>query len=240
MILVIGCQRSGTTMLARLLGLSPAVRGYGEGDPKYFREDGTRQLRPLEHVASLLAKERNPFTLLKPLCDSQRTAELLDRFSRAKAVWIVRDYRDCVASHLTYYRPYHDGVSYVQDVLSSANPCWKNDRLSPEMQQFLGQFAGQPINEATAYALYWLARNSHALGIANHDRVRLVRYERILKHPCRVAESLFDFVGVPFARSYTSIVGGPASGGLDLEIDAQVTDACDDLYGRLTAVCREE
>src|SRR5215472_11939884 len=71
-IFVLGCQRSGTTALAQMLALGSEVRRYEEGDPAYFIRQDAPRLLDLEMVATRLRAERNRFTLIKPLCESQR------------------------------------------------------------------------------------------------------------------------------------------------------------------------
>lgn len=232
-ILILGCQRSGTTMLANLLGLSPLVRVYGEGDPKYFRQDGSRQFHPQEDLAKLLSCEKSPFTMLKPLCESQRAEVLLDDLPGSKALWIFRNYRECVASHLKYYREFHDGVEYIRELLNGDTLCWKNENVSANMLTYLRSFKDQPINAATAYALYWLARNSLYWSVAQSQRVQLVNYERIVSHPTLEVQRVFQFLGVPYRERFVRLVGRGRSISKELGIDREVAQRCEEMHQRL-------
>lgn len=77
-IFIFGCQRSGTTLVQKIIRLSPCVRSYGEGDAPYFDESG--RLKEPDLIKSCLSKENNKYILLKPLCESQNARELLDKF----------------------------------------------------------------------------------------------------------------------------------------------------------------
>ena len=81
-----------------------------------------------------------------------------------------------MASHLRYYEPYHDGVEYVRERLSLDGEQPMNGDIPVETQTFLREIGSRPMNEATAYALYWLARNSLYLGLAEDRRIRLIGY----------------------------------------------------------------
>jgi hypothetical protein len=220
-------------MLANLIGLSPWVRLFGEGDPKYFKTDGTRQLRPHEELTALLTRERSHFTLLKPLCESQRVRQLLDNFPDSRAIWIFRQYRDCIASHLNYYRQYHDAVDYVTEMLHTERPCWKNENLSREIASYLRSFLQRRLNPSTAYALYWLARNSHYFSAAGDPRLRLANYDRIIDAPRCEAEDIFDFCKVPFRKSFVGAIRQMPKTTKHLDIDEDVVEKCEDMQRQL-------
>lgn len=234
--LILGCQRSGTTMLAHAIGLSPQVKNYGEGDPKYFRWDGAPRLLPLDAVADQLLRERHPFTLLKPLCESQRVAEICERFPTARAVWIVRNYRDCVASHVRYYRHFHDGLAYVREMLQLNSPCWKNENLSEEVRELLDVASVRPLNLETAYALYWLARNSLFENLPSDLPVSLVHYEDVLAAPVANLQKAFWRLAIPFKPKYAIAVDPPpvsARADKAAPIDDDIAESCQALLDRL-------
>lgn len=223
-------------MLSDVLGLSPAVRNYGEGASKYFYWDNAPRLTGLEDVKKNLSLERNPFTLLKPLCESQRADDILAEFSSARAVWIFRDYRACVSSHVRYYQKYHDGLAYVREMLDLKVPCWKNENLNSHVLELLKSYRDRQLNLDTAYALYWLARNSLFDRISDDKRVIFVSYESILARPNEVFNEIFDFLGIPFKQKYMLIVGQPTSKpGMapPNKIDDVVLDHCKSMHQRL-------
>jgi hypothetical protein len=223
-------------MLASAIGLSPQVKCCGEGDAAYFRWDEAPRLLPLGQVEERLSRERSPFTLLKPLCESQRAFELLDRFPSAKAVWIVRNYRACVASHVAYYRQFHDGLAYVREMLNLGTPCWKNESLSASVRDLLASFADRSLNLETAYALYWLVRNSLFDHVAKRSSVLLVHYEDIVAWPVSSLQAIFEHLSVPFKPKYARIVQPPSgrrTGSTPTEIDDEVAAHCEEMCKRL-------
>jgi hypothetical protein len=233
--LVMGCQRSGTTMLANAIGLSPHVKDYGEGDPKYFYWADAPRLRPLDEVAAQLNREHNCVTLLKPLCDSQRAEEILHRFPSARGFWIVRNFRDCVASHVQYYSQFHDGLAYVREMLQLDSPTWKNEGLSGEMRDVLASASTRELNLETAYALYWLARNSIFDALPKNVAVTLIHYEDILRNPEKSLEPLFGQLSIPFRPQYALAVSPPARRPRQgrSPIDDDVAERCERLHDRL-------
>lgn len=234
-IFILGCQRSGTTMLANLIGLSPQVKVYGEGDEKYFYWDGAPRLQPLDKVRDRLATERNPVTVLKPLCESQRAKVLLAQVAGSQAIWIFRDYLDCVASHMKYYSQFHDGREYVQELLATDIPCWKTENLPADVIALLEQKSEQSLNEETCYALYWLARNSLVLQQTD-PRIKLFCYEQLIRQPVAQCAELFEFLQVPYNEQYSRIINERNNRCRSLLlIDEDVTCMCNSMYQRLVS-----
>lgn len=234
-LLILGCQRSGTTMMSRAFGLSPYVKEYGEGDPAYFNWDGAPRLRPLRDVARQLSSERSRFVLLKPLCESQRTRELIENLPSARAVWIYRNYRECIDSHVRYYRQFHDGAAYVREMLAFDVPSWKNENLSTPMKAVLESHASATLSLESTYALYWLARNSFAHRL-DARRVKIVKYENVLSDPALELEGAFQFLGVPFRRRYARIVGKAKVTGrpsAPQSLDPQIAEQCQNMLDQL-------
>jgi hypothetical protein len=79
-VLLVGVQRSGTNMLVRGLERAPEFAVYNENSAAAFRRF---RLRPDSVIRTLVDSSRHPYVLLKPLCDSHRTPELLDGLGTA-------------------------------------------------------------------------------------------------------------------------------------------------------------
>ena len=235
-VFVFGCQRSGTTALARMLGLGSEVRRYEEGDPAYFIREDAPRLLDLEMVATRLEAERNRFTLIKPLCESQRANELLDRFPHAQIVWIFRHYSACIASHVRYYRGQHDAVEYVQDIVNPAANSWKCVGLTMQARARLAVYQHVQLTPESAYAIYWLARNLLYFNIVRSGRVHLVNYEDLIGAPEAQSKQIFGALGVPYRLHYADVISKSYERTTTIDgIDSLLTSWCDDTYDLLLA-----
>ena len=236
-IFIFGCQRSGTTMTGKVLGYSPFVNAYGEGDLPYFNQkDEPNHLRLVDSktIKKLIEKEKSKFTLLKPLYDSQIASNLLCLFPNSKGIWIFRHYLDVVDSHIKYYKNSHDGISYSKDLFLRKNVSWKNQNMSIKTHELINKFSSKKINSATGYALFWIARNSVYNLIKDNANMMLVNYESIISKPFEEFGKIFSFLEVPFKKTYVASVHSKAvNKKIDFEIDPEVSAICDDMYNRL-------
>ena len=55
-------------------------------------------------VLNELKLEPHNQIILKPLYDSQRAEKLIDEFEKSKGVWVFRNYKDVINSHLQFYK----------------------------------------------------------------------------------------------------------------------------------------
>lgn len=90
-VFVFGQQRSGTTMLLKVLDMSARCRVYDERDPKAFSDF---RLRDLDTISRMVGRSGFAVNVFKPLADSHRMDELLGHFPGAKGIWIWRHFAD--------------------------------------------------------------------------------------------------------------------------------------------------
>ena len=83
---ILGCQRSGTTVLYEVLSRSARCRAFGEHDSAAMCD---YRLRAQSVVEALIAPQG--LTLFKPICDSHYGDEILRRYPESKLLWIFRD-----------------------------------------------------------------------------------------------------------------------------------------------------
>jgi hypothetical protein len=236
LIFVFGCQRSGTTLLGKLFGLCPLVNSYSEGERPYFHQEGEPnylRLRPVKEVKLHFSQEKSPFVLLKPLYDNQIAEQWLAAFPGSKGFWIFRHYIDVIDSHIKYYRN-QNGVDYIKDYFDLAKTTWKNENFPLETQQFFNKISSKELNNETAYALFWIARNSLFFRKEIKDKLHLVKYEDLVKNPLSELAAVYAHAGIPFKKKYTKIVHTKSvKKSVDFHLDEEVKNFCDDMYERL-------
>lgn len=222
-VFVVGSQRSGTRLPLQLFDRSEQVMTYSEGHYPYF--DGV-MLQPLPTVERLLARNPFPLVVLKPICETHRVVELLQRFPGSRAVWIFRHYRDAVNSASLKWKSGKESVRRLA-VGDLERAAWRAGGLTPEKFETVRAVYNDDLTLHAANAIMWYLRNDlfFDLGVAARDDVMLVRYEDLVQQPRAVCERMFRFTGadVPdgLAESvYTSSVSKKPFPPIPAEIEA--------------------
>ncbi|MCX6838516.1 MAG: hypothetical protein NTX35_12000 [Verrucomicrobia bacterium] len=195
---IFGCQRSGTTLLRDFIGLDHRFRDIGEGDPPYFHQEaGERYLRLVEdsEVEALVKQQSSQWVLLKPLHDSQRAVELLERFDNSRGIWIFRHYDSVVQSHLGYYQ--HDPMDYLEPLRRVHINSWMLSGLehqSLEHIRHLLSLADTSIPDL--YAIFWYARNALLFQHLKRANLLVVSYESLVATPHQCLQAFNKHLGV--------------------------------------------
>jgi len=127
-IFIFGCQRSGTTIIQKLISLQPQVKYHGEGDAPYFyntSSDKHHRIRPVKEVEKYLKQESMEIIAIKPLYESHKAAQLISRYPESKGIWMFRHYRDVIDSHLHYYK--QSAIEYIRPLFSDKIHNWLNE-----------------------------------------------------------------------------------------------------------------
>jgi len=235
-VFLVGVQRSGTNMLAHGLAEVPEFQVYNEGNTKAFHD---YRLCPLETIDALIRQSRAEFVLFKPLCDSHRTPELLDRFGpSARAIWAYRNVDDRVRSAITKFGDSNLRVLRAY-ATGQAKDAWQVQRLSPENADFIRSFDFSRLTAESGAALFWYVRNSlyFEMALDRRSDTMLAPYDLFLVEPEQVARSLCAFLGLDYREELIAHVDPRRRGRKEpLAIDPRIRERCTALQDRLDSV----
>lgn len=233
LVFIVGCQRSGTTLLGRLFDKDWRTTVLQEDSPLTGNEESRLRLKPLSHIPELLDQFVTPLIVAKPLVESQHTDRLVEEVPRSYAIWMFRDFRDVVQSHL---KKFQGQRSHVRKMCKPEGPDWRSERLSAELRDLLSRFYSDEMSRPNAAALIWYARNSllYELQLETHPRVTMCRYESLVANPSEEMHRMCTFLGYAPPKSKRLDADSRSVGlGGNLEIDTEVVDLCERLQQRL-------
>lgn len=237
-VFVAGAQRSGTNMLMDCLDWSGETDAYHESDPRAFRN---YQLLPRDVIHSLVESSSFPCVPIKALCEAEQILELLDEFKPAKAIWVIRDFRDTVNSAIRNFPDFTDRVREIAEDPRSA-PGWFARGISDQTLSLIRKLNYPDMNSASASAIRWYIRNVlyFEQGLERDDRVMLVRYSDLVTNPVDTLRSIFSFAGLgdfsPFITRKVhakSIKKNPEPG-----IHPEIREVCMSLQDRFDKVIK--
>jgi hypothetical protein len=240
-IMVVGCQRSGTTLMLDVFDEDVRCRSFGEFSALSGRGEEGIRLRPLPEVKTYVEQLRAPITVFKPLVESQHTPSLLDGLPNARAVWMFRGFQSVAASNVRYFG--HDTAGRdLRLLLTNDPPTWRGERVAEEVRAVVEKHYAPDMSPYDAAALFWWARNRlfFDLGLDKRPDVFLCQYEALVAAPRQVMRSIYDFCGLePPARDTTKRIHSEARDrGSSNEIGIGVKTLCDELHARLLDCAR--
>jgi hypothetical protein len=242
-LLVFGCQRSGTTLVTRVLGRDPETKVYPEQSPLTLRDLSEHlRLPPATHVAGRIAASRFPVVVLKPLVESQNADALLGTLPNARGLWMFRHWADVARSNLARFGR-DNGIRNLRSVVERRPDDWRSEHVPEPVRAVASQHYSESMNPFDAAALFWWVRNMHFFerGLADRPDIRTCRYEELVGDPVRVVRDVYAFIDRPFPGPEIVVGVSKSSVGLGagLEFSAGVSGLCDDMLDRLASVHHE-
>jgi hypothetical protein len=234
-VFVAGMQRSGTNMLMETLEWSAHTDIYHETDERAF---DNYEMRSRAVIRELTRRSSAPFFVVKSLCELDQIRSLMDEFSPAKTVWLVRSFDDTVNSAIRSFGHFADQVHRLARNKAAAG--WRGRGMSDETQEVLRRFAHPSLTDASAAALMWYYRNVLLFeqGLDRDPRVRVVRYENLVRDPAGELRDVFAFVGLPDWSHWISRYIHPKSVGKSprADIEPGIRAFCEGLRARFDAL----
>ena len=233
-VLIFGCQRSGTTMLQQtVLDRSWRVLIIEEHDRRVVGKHHERGETAWQDYATVLQRlHRVPFELVvaKPLVESDRAIELMDAAEPVKAIWMLRHYDGVARSNVHRFgmdnsyrdlQPFCDG-----DLLD-----WRCRGAARETRETVIELMSEGLSPLDAAALFWWTRNRlyFQQHLEHDERIRIVRYEHACSRPVELVQALSDYVGVALPTHSIASKVRPQSEGRDVT----------DLHPDVESLCRK-
>lgn len=230
---IVGCGRSGTSMLLHHLSKTWQVEPYNEDHPAAFEN---YRLKDTETIAKLVRANRAPLTLIKPILSTTATSQLLNDFPQARFLFMFRHFDDVVRSSLKRFGS-ENRLGHVRRWMENDFDEFASAPPPGATRQYLRELWHPEASAETGAALYWLFYNRlfFDLGLGGHDRLLLIQYERIVQFPKESMTAIAEFLGIPFVPSMiegiftTSVKHSPIG-----SIDSGVRAECTNLWTRLT------
>lgn len=239
-LMIIGCQRSGTSLVNRVFARDFNTSVYRESSC-LSSNDSTHsgkyrlRLNSFQSLESDLAKDWAPTIVLKPLVETQNILSLLDYFPQSKALWMYRNYRDVVNSFLNKFSQ-NVGIRNLKAIVEGNDEFWYSESVPSSVRSTVVQYYSDNILPADAIALFWYVRNSffYELELDINPRVMMCRYEQMVEYPNQFINQLYSFLGKKFSiQNAWEINSNSISKGKSIEISADISHLCDGLLDKL-------
>ena len=236
--LILGCQRSGTTMLLNVFERDLRTKSYSENG---WLGDYWPRMMPYPEIHKMLVEDRVPLVIAKPLMESQRTLELLQEFPNAKVIWAYRGYSGVAKSRV---KKFGEDVQFklIKLIVDGDEKEWSSELLPDELRKLVRATWQDGMSAYDAAALFWYVRNElfFTQNLGANPRVKMTRYEDIAANPREVIADIYDFLGLPppAESALRKVHQNSISKGRDLDLAPSIAELCNAMERRLLTAHR--
>jgi Sulfotransferase domain len=238
LLFIVGCQRSGTSLMNRIFSRDLRVSVYREAS-KLSSTDQPKKLRlnPLDEVQQEFERNKAPIIVLKPLVESQNILQLLDYFPQSKALWMYRHYKDTAISLISRFG-LHASLRDIKFIVENNRSRWHVEGVSDYVRSVVMQHFSEDMSPYDAAALFWFARNQlfYELNLDHNPRVLMGRYEDLATNPGAAIGKIYQFLGSSYPEKNNLIQEVKATSvgrGHKIELSPAVEQLCAELLERL-------
>lgn len=245
LVFVLGCQRSGTTMLDRCFRKDFRTKVYGElglavGHDNSSQYDDARRLKTFAEVEQIVAKEKAPLLIAKPIVESQNALALLHHFPGSKVIWVYRHYKDVANSSLKKFGTESTKKNLTPIIDPTIGPGWASEKVSEQTRQIVANYYSEDTPIYDGKVLFWYVRNILFFELKLHENptVMLCRYEDIVTNPSQVMRNIYKFINYDYPGDHLveGIHNHSVKLGKDIELNQNLEALCLGLLHKLDKI----
>ena len=218
-VFIVGCPRSGTTLLRRMVDAHPqlAITPETHWIPRLYRmraglsDDGRVSG---ELIAALRAERRFPKLGVQaewleqllaadgPLSYAQVVSAIFDLYGQRRGTELVGDKTPSYVRHIDLLHDLWPQARFVHLVRDGRDVCLSALSWTRMAERFRRRFPTWDEDPVTTAALWWrwnVAIGRQAGARLGPDRYHEVRYEALVEHPAAECRRLCAFLGVAYA-----------------------------------------
>jgi hypothetical protein len=217
--IILGCQRSGTTLLGMALQAHPDIELIEENNPCFHTQYALTKQINLSAVKEYSSTDRK-LTGFKAPRDSHRTEEIVFNVPLTRILWISRDIYQVVASMISLRMGTNItwAIAFAPKEIIKYLYTEKSDYKIAELYQWaLSQQNTRKKSIALASVCWLTKQRSERKSIARWpELISRVSYSELVSSPKDTLVHLLDFLEIdwhPAVLDHSSILSGSRPGG---------------------------
>ncbi|NNG00356.1 MAG: hypothetical protein HKM93_13300 [Desulfobacteraceae bacterium] len=233
-VFILGCGRSGTTMMLDIFHRDTRIETLGEKDTKIA---GKNFMLHYNKIGPAIRASKAPILVMKPILNSFDAKKLLTQYEKAVVLWIVRDYRDMIASSM---KKFGDRVAaYIRNfIMHDKGDNWIVSGMKPETKKHLKTLEFGTFSDIDWMGLVWWSVNQTVLsdGLDRYEGFHLVNYESFVNDEDAL-KKIYGILGLDLKLSGSKLVHSKSIGkGHYVKMNSVVDGMCCELIEKLSGL----
>lgn len=227
-IFILGCGRSGTTMMLDIFHDDERIEVLGEKDRKIASK---KFLLRYEKLGAAIYHSKASVMVMKPILNSFDAKRLLTQYENSIVLWVIRDYRDMIASSVKKFG--NRVAGFMRDLLlDNSGDNWIATGMPTDTQKRLQNIVHKDFTNEDWMGLVWWSVNYTVLRDRLHqfDRFKLIEYEMVVRNKDILMNKIYHSLGMKLTKRSNHPVHPDSIGkGACIKLDPIVDSMCKDL-----------
>jgi hypothetical protein len=236
---IMGCQRSGTSLMTRVFERDINAKVYRESSKLSSRDSEKLRLNSFAETRDAIQRHKPSLIVMKPLVESQNALHFMEVMPNSFVLWMYRHYRDVISSYLKAFG-LNSGIRDLRIIVNREANNWRSEHVTDETRNIILNAFSEDMNPYDAMALFWIARNRlfFEQSLQHHPRVLLCWYDDFVLQPEKTMCQIYEFVKLPYPGDQivqeirTSSVGK----GQEVLLSPEIEQMCDQMLQKLRGV----
>ena len=240
-VMVMGCQRSGTTLITHLFNQLDYCRVFGEFSVLSNKDKISSGLRlnSTADILDVLNKSHAPLIVFKPLVESQNAKKLLLNIPNSHVLWVYRHYKDVAASDIEKFKK-TAGRGNIIPIIANEQNNWRCENSSEDTRNIIKSLYSDKLSPADCAALFWYARNIlfFEQELDKNSACHLWNYENFISSPSIMFNSFIDKLqfDIPSTNMLDDVYDSSVNRASGLILNKDIEQLCEGLYQKLIHV----
>ena len=238
-LMILGCQRSGTSLIYWIFERDLNTKIYREKSKLTSHDPEKLRLNSYQFIQKEIYKHNANLIIMKPLVESQNAITLLNSIRNSKVLWMYRNYNDVISSNLKAFGV-GNGIKDLLPIIKNQITNWRCENISDETKSIISKYFSETMNPFDAAALFWLVRNRLFFEnkLYENEKIMLFKYEDLVSNPEKSMRRIYKFVDCKFPgnKIIKSVHSKSIGKGTNVKLTSGIKQLCEVLLYKMDSI----
>lgn len=235
-LLIVGCQRSGTTLISNVFNKIDYCRVFGEFSSLSNQDLERIRLNPFSDILKTFNYTHSPLIVCKPLVESQHTLNLLANIPNSRALWVFRHFKDVALSDVQKFKN-NAGRGNLYPIIENKSNNWRNEEVTASTRHLIKELYSDRLSALECACLFWYSRNILYFDQVLQDQkdVYIWEYDDFVTTPLIYLNELLTSMKLPpqSIKTVSNVYRSSMNSARNAKINKDIHNLCEELYLRL-------